>query len=418
MKYLIIGSGGREHAIYWRLKNDGSASKVYAAPGNGGIEDKFRIDVKSNDFKAITKICGDKKIDVVVVGPEDPLSSGIIDHLSKEKIPAFGPSREAAMLEGSKLFAKTIMEKYNIPTAAHREFRNRSELLNFIEDNKKYPLVIKLDGLAAGKGVSIPETKKDALDFINANVKQDAKVFIEDYIEGEEISLLGISDGEHITPLIAAQDHKRIFDGDKGPNTGGMGAYSPAPLFNKKYLEKAYDHVLKPAIMGMNKEDKPFKGVLYAGLIINGDDMKVLEFNARFGDPETQVILPLLKTKLGDIIDKSINGNLKNLDIRFSDQYAVTVVIASAGYPGAYEKGKEISGIDKLSDDIIVFHAGTESKNGKLITNGGRVLNVTASGSDLVEARNRIYIEIDKIKFEGAYYRKDIGHRALKYFGA
>lgn len=416
MRYLVVGSGGREHALYWRLLKDGSADHVFVAPGNGGIPDKYRIDVKVDDFKGITGICSEKKIDVVVVGPEAPLVGGLIDHLNKEKIPAFGPSKNAAMLEGSKLFAKTIMNKYKIPTAGHFEFNNKTKILSHIDTIKTFPIVIKLDGLAAGKGVGIPETREEALTFINDNAEDNTKIFIEDFIEGEEASVLGISDGEHIIPLVAAQDHKRIYDNDKGPNTGGMGAYAPAPLMNPQSLKKVNDEILVPTINGMKNEGIPFKGVLYAGLIINGDSIRVLEFNARFGDPEIQVILPLLNEKLGDIIDKSINGNLCDQKISFIDKYAITVVMSSGGYPGAYEKEKEITGLNKLDENIITFHAGTEFRNGKYYTNGGRVLNVTATGDDLIKARDKVYTEIEKIKFEGAFYRKDIGHRALKYF--
>jgi phosphoribosylamine---glycine ligase len=418
MKYLIIGSGGREHAMYWRLQSDGSAKPgdVYAAPGNGGIADKNRVDLKIDNFTGIEKFCIEKKIDSVIVGPEAPLVSGIVDYLNGKKIPAFGPTKAAAMLEGSKLFAKNIMNKYKIPTANHNEFNNKSELIKYIKSVKEFPIVIKLDGLAAGKGVGIPESADEALDFINQNVKEDTKVFTEDFIDGEEASILGISDGSTVVPLVSAQDHKRIFDGDKGPNTGGMGAYAPAPLIDSDILKRIRAEVLEPTIEGMRKEGIPFKGVLYAGLIIKGDRIKVLEFNARFGDPETQVILPLLDQKLGDIFDRSIKGSLKDFQISFKNKYTVTVVMSSGGYPGEYEKGKEITGLNSLKDDIIAFHAGTESKNGRLYTNGGRVLNITALGNDLIDAREKVYSEIEKIKFEGAFYRKDIGHRALKYF--
>ncbi len=416
MKYLVIGSGGREHTICWRLLNDGSATEVYAAPGNGGIANNFRADIKTDDFTGIARFCTEKKIDTVIVGPEAPLVDGIIDYLKKERIPAFGPVKAAAMLEGSKLFAKNIMNKYNIPTAGHYEFRSKDALIRHIKNTKEFPVVIKLDGLAAGKGVGIPETQEEALDFIGLNVNNTAKVFVEDYIDGEEASILGISDGDTIIPLVSAQDHKRIYDGDKGPNTGGMGAYAPAPLIDKKKLERIHKEILMPTINAMKKEGIPFRGVLYAGLILKGDNIKVLEYNARFGDPETQVILPLLNEKLGDIFERSINGNLKDFQISFKEKYAVTVVMSSGGYPGSYARGKEITGLGKLSERIIAFHAGTESKNGKYYTNGGRVLNITALGKDLPEARDIIYSEIEKIKFDGAFYRKDIGHRALKYF--
>jgi phosphoribosylamine---glycine ligase len=418
MKYLIIGSGGREHTLYWRLLNDGSAGPgdVYAAPGNGGIADNCRVDLKIDNFQGIEKFCIEKKIDSVIVGPEAPLVNGIVDYLDQKKIPAFGPTKTAAMLEGSKLFAKRIMNKYKIPTAGHNEFNNKNELIKYIKSIKEFPIVIKLDGLAAGKGVGIPESANEALEFININVKDDLKVFTEDFIEGEEASILGISDGNTIIPLVSAQDHKRIYDGDKGPNTGGMGAYAAAPLIDERLLKRIREEVLIPTIQGMKKEGILFKGVLYAGLIIKGNNIKVLEFNTRFGDPETQVILPLLNEKLGEIIEKSINGNLKDFRISFKNKYAVTVVMSSGGYPGDYEKGKEITGLNNLNDDIIAFHAGTESKNGKLYTSGGRVLNITALGNDIIEARNKVYSEIEKVKFDGAFYRKDIGHRALKYF--
>lgn len=417
MKYLIIGSGGREHALYWRLLHDGSARQgdVYAAPGNGGIADNYRVNLKINDFPGIEKFCIDRKIDIVIVGPEAPLVNGLVDYLEQKKIPAFGPSKAGAMLEGSKLFAKTIMNKYKIPTAGHIEFYDKDELIKYIRSVKEFPIVIKLDGLAAGKGVGIPESTNEALEFIKATVKEDTKVFVEDFIEGEEASILGISDGNDVITLVSTQDHKRIYDGDKGPNTGGMGAYAPAPLVDNKKLSRIYEEILKPTITGMRKEGIPFKGVLYAGLIIKGNDLKVLEFNARFGDPETQVILPLLNEKLGGIIEKSINGGIKDYRISFKDKYAVTVVMSSGGYPDDYEKGKEISGLDDLSDNIIAFHAGTESRNGRLYTNGGRVLNITALGNDLMEAQNKVYSEIDKIKFDKAFYRKDIGHKALEY---
>ncbi|MBN2040890.1 MAG: phosphoribosylamine--glycine ligase [Spirochaetes bacterium] len=415
MKYLIIGSGGREHALYWRLLHDKSADEVFVAPGNGGVPDKYRVNIKQEDFKSISGFCTDKNIDIVVVGPEAPLVAGIVDHLKNEKIPAFGPVQKAAMLEGSKLFAKTIMNKYNIPTAGYNEFSNKNDLMDFINSRQEFPIVIKLDGLAAGKGVGIPESKKEALDFIKDNVTENAKVFVEDFLEGEEASVLGISDGETVVPLTAAQDHKRIFDGDKGPNTGGMGAYAPAPVMNSESMKRVQAEILTPTIRAMREEGIIFKGVLYAGLMLKGDQIKVLEFNARFGDPEVQVILPLLNGRLGDIIEKSINGNLNAGDITFSGKSAITVVMSSGGYPGPYEKGKEITGLDSLSDEIIAFHAGTELKGGKTFTNGGRVLNITAMGNSLIEAKNKVYNEIEKIKFDGVFYRKDIGNKALKF---
>ncbi|PKL39171.1 MAG: phosphoribosylamine--glycine ligase [Spirochaetae bacterium HGW-Spirochaetae-1] len=414
MKYLVIGSGGREHTIAWRLLKDGSANEVYVAPGNGGIDPAYRVNLGINDFEGITRFCREKGIDTVVVGPEAPLAAGIVDHLQKENIPVFGPSAEAARLEGSKLFAKMIMEKYGIPTAGHHDFTGKAELLDFIKSQEQFPVVIKLDGLAAGKGVGIPESREEALAFTNENVGDTTRVFVEDFLQGEEASVLGISDGTTVLTFVAAQDHKRIFDGDRGPNTGGMGAYAPAPVVTDERLKRIHSMVLQPTIDGMKKEGVPFKGILYAGVIIHGDDIKVLEFNVRFGDPEAQVILPLLEGKLGDFIQGSIKGTLHTKTISFKKKHAITVVMSSGGYPGDYEKGKEITGLDSLSNSITAFHAGTVEKDGKFFTNGGRVLNITALGDSLVQARDAVYNEIDRISFDDAFYRKDIAHRALK----
>ncbi len=413
MKYLIIGSGGREHTLAWRLLHDSSASEVFAAPGNGGFEKAYRTGIGMHDYKEIVSFCIKNKIDVVIVGPEAPLVDGIVDVLQENKIPVFGPTRQGAMLEGSKLFAKNIMEKNNVPTGRHNDFNDKNKILEYIESVTQFPIVIKLDGLAAGKGVGIPENKEEALAFVEKNVIDGATVFIEEFFDGEEASVIGIADGDDIVTFVSAQDHKRIFENDKGPNTGGMGAYGPAPIMTEERLQEVHDRVLMPTIRGMKQEGAPFKGILYAGLIMVNNEMKVLEFNTRFGDPEAQVILPLLEGKLGDVIESSLNGTIKNTQLTFKDQHAITVVMASGGYPGAYEKGKLITGLDAVSNDIIVFHAGTKEEDGKYYTNGGRVLNVTALGNTLQEARDKVYSEIDKISFEGAYYRKDIAHRAL-----
>jgi phosphoribosylamine---glycine ligase len=414
MKCLILGSGGREHALYWRLLNDGSASECFVAPGNGGIDEKYQVNMSMTDHTAILSFCLLHKIDFVIVGPEAPLVDGIVDKLEAAGLLVFGPSKDAAQLEGSKLFAKMIMEKYKIPTANHFDFVGSQKLLEFIETVKDYPLVIKLDGLAAGKGVGIPQNKDEAISFIKETVTDSTKVFVEEFLDGEEASILGISDGERVFPFIAAQDHKRAFDNDKGPNTGGMGAYAPAPVVNDDILEKVRQTVLQPVVDGMKKEGMPFKGILYAGLMIKGSDIKVLEFNTRFGDPEAQVLLPLLDGKLGDLLKAAALGKLTRDMLRFKKKHAMTVVIASGGYPGHYEKGKEITGLDKVSKDIIVFHAGTARKNGKIVSDGGRVLTVTAYGDTLADAQKTIYAEINKISFEKSFYRNDIGYRALK----
>lgn len=413
MNYLIIGSGGREHALAWRLMHDGSAAEVYVAPGNGGIDAAHRVALPANDFPAIGTFCAQKKIDVVVVGPEAPLVDGLVDYCEEARIPVFGPRAHAALLEGSKLFAKNIMEKYGVPTAGHWDFTGREEITKFIMQARTWPLVIKLDGLAAGKGVGIPENREDALAFIRENVTETSRVFVEEFIDGEEASVLGISDGETILPFTAAQDHKRVFDGDKGPNTGGMGAYAPAPVMTRERLAEVHRLVLAPVVQGMKKEGTPFKGILYAGIIVSGNSIKVLEFNVRFGDPEAQVILPLLDGKLGDLIEGSINGTLNTKKLTFRNSHAITVVMASGGYPGSYPKGKVITGIDRVDPGIMVFHAGTTSEQGKLLTSGGRVLNVTALGNTLREARDAVYRNIGRISFEGAQYRSDIGYRAL-----
>lgn len=413
MRYLVLGSGGREHCIAWRLLNDGSASEVYVAPGNGGIAPEYCIAADLDNFDAVKKICLDKKIDAVVVGPEAPLVAGAVDFLTKEKIPVFGPARQAAMLEGSKLYAKQIMEKYGVPTASHRDFKGKESILSHLDSIKEYPIVIKLDGLAAGKGVCVASNPDEARQFVFENCAAESKVFIEDFIEGEEASVLGISDGDTVLPFIAAQDHKRAFDGDRGPNTGGMGAYAPAPVVNEARLRKVRDEVLVPVINGMKKEGHPFQGILYAGIIVRGDDIKVLEFNVRFGDPEAQVLLPLLKNRLGDLIEAAINGKLHKKVLEFHPQHAITVVMASGGYPGKYEKGKSITGLDAVAEDIIVFHAGTRREGGRILTSGGRVLNVTACADTLMQARERVYQEIKKISFEGAFFRADIAHRAI-----
>ncbi|HSV96088.1 MAG TPA: phosphoribosylamine--glycine ligase [Spirochaetota bacterium] len=414
MRYCIIGSGGREHAIAWRLMTDGSAREVYVLPGNGGIADEFRVNMKIDDFGGITKFCYKKKIDMVVVGPEVPLSAGITDYLVERGIRTFGPSKRAAMLEGSKLFAKKIMRAYGVPTGDYREFDSRDGLLRYIDSVQTFPMVIKLDGLAAGKGVGIPESREDARAFVDSMVRDGMKVFVEEYIEGEEASVLGICDGETVLPLVAAQDHKRVFDGDRGPNTGGMGAYAPAPVMTADRLERVRREVLVPTVEGMKKEGIPFKGILYAGVIVNGDDLRVLEFNARFGDPETQVILPLLENRLGDLFTAAEDGTLAKCDIRFARKSAITVVMASGGYPGDYEKGKAIKGLDAVPEGALVFHAGTEKRDGSCHTAGGRVLNVTATGTDLSAARDLAYEAVGRISFEGAFFRRDIGYRALK----
>lgn len=417
MKYCVIGSGGREHALSWRLLHDGSAEEVYVIPGNGGIAPEYRVNLNVNDFQGIYEFCVKQKIDMVIVGPEAPLVKGIVDYLEGKGMPAFGPSMASARLEGSKLFAKMIMNKYGVSTGGYREFTGRDRLIEYINQNRSYPIVVKLDGLAAGKGVGVCGNRGEALQFVGSMVNESSRVFVEEYIDGEEASVLGICDGETVIPLIAAQDHKRAYDGDKGPNTGGMGAYAPAPVMDERRMKRVYEEILKPTVEGMKREGHPFKGILYAGLIIRGDDIKVLEYNVRFGDPEAQVILPLLKNRLGDLLASAVSGGLGKVSADFHDKFAVTVVMASRGYPGSYEKGKIIKGLEGLDADELVFHAGTDLKDDSYVTSGGRVLNVTALGRNFAQARERAYLTLGKISFEGAQYRTDIGHRAIKYYG-
>ncbi len=414
MKYLVIGSGGREHVIAWRLLNDGSASEVYVAPGNGGIDEKYRVKIDVKNHADVIKFAQENSIDVVIVGPEAPLVDGLSDSINAAGIPVFGPSKAAAQLEGSKMFAKKIMQKYNVPTAEYHEFVSKEAILSHIEKINEYPIVIKLDGLAGGKGVGIPQNKMEALHFLKDVYVDGNKIFIEEFLEGEEVSILGISDGKDIKALISAQDHKRVFDGDKGPNTGGMGAYAPAPVATQKILDLVQKKVLQPVVDGMAAEGTPFKGILYAGMIVKDDDIKVLEFNVRFGDPEAQVILPLLDMKLGDLFNASIKGVIGNTDIKFKNESAITVVISSGGYPGSFEKGKVITGLSDVRKDVTVFHAGTDrDSDGNIITSGGRVLTVTSLGKDLKSAKETVYSQIEKIKFDGAFYRKDIAYRAF-----
>ena len=414
MKYLVIGSGGREHALAWKLGTEDRGNDVYVLPGNGGIAPEKRVDIPVGNVQAIAEWCAESRVDLVVIGPEAPLADGIVDFLSKKKIPVFGPHREAARLESSKLFAKRVMLEYGVPTATHQEFTNRDSLIRYVSQTTRFPLVIKLDGLAAGKGVCVASSRDEALSFINAAIPEGAPAFTEEFIDGEEASVLCISDGEHFITLSPAQDHKRAFDGDRGPNTGGMGAYAPAPVMTAERITLVQNRILAPTIAGMSKRGTPFRGVLYAGIIIHGDDISVLEFNVRFGDPEAQVIIPLLNESLGSLLEASLSGTLQSRLAHVSNLHALTVVMASAGYPGAYERDKLITGLDRVGEGAIVFHAGTSFRDGSYYTNGGRVLNVTAVGATLQEARDKAYAAAELISFDGAFYRKDIGHRALR----
>lgn len=428
MNILVIGSGGREHALVWKLKQSVKVAKIYGAPGNGGIaKDAECIDIKPDDTIGLLKFALDNKIDLTVVGPEAPLAAGIVDEFAKNGLKAFGPVKELAQLEASKVFAKETMDKFGIPTARYKVFQDAVSAKEYVLNCKTYPVVVKADGLAAGKGVIIAKTKKEATDAIDDMMVKRVfgsagdKVIIEDCLQGEEASFLVITDGKNVVPLASSQDHKRVFDGDKGSNTGGMGAYSPAPVVNEAMHKRIMDEAINPLIKGLAKEGKFYKGVLYAGVMITKDGPKVLEFNVRLGDPETQVILPRLKTDLVDLCLASINGEIDKIKMEWENKSAVCVVLAAGGYPGEYKKGLEIAGLQdavyKGAPGTIIFHAGTKLDGSKFFTTGGRVLNVVSSGDNIKQAVDSAYKAVDKIKFEGMYYRKDIGYRALERAG-
>lgn len=414
---LVIGSGGREHALFWKLSESPQTERIYAIPGNPGMGEM--TDIAVTDNAAILQFAKEKDIGLVVVGPEVPLMNGLVDDLEAAGIPAFGPRANAAEIEGSKSFAKDLMKKYGIPTARYEVFAEAEAARAYIR-SEGTPIVVKADGLAAGKGVVVAMTEQEALDAVDAIMEHNsfgdagARVVIEEFMEGEEASLLAFTDGTVIRPMISAQDHKRAFDGDKGPNTGGMGTYAPAPVMTPELRERAVEEILKPTISAMEKEGRAYRGCLYLGLMITADGPKVVEFNARFGDPETQVVLPLLDGDLVQIMHACAGGTLADVPIRWKDGAAVCVVLAAGGYPASYEKGNEIYGIgnaEKLG--ALVFHAGTAKKNGKIVTNGGRVLGVVGMGKDIASAVQSAYDAVDQISFKGEYHRKDIAHRAL-----
>ena len=424
MRILLIGGGGREHALAWKLVQSPNVEKLYAAPGNPGmalLQKCECINLNVDDLEGVADYAEEKSIDLTVVGPEAPLVAGLADVFKRRGLPVFGPSKAAAQLEGSKAFSKELMAKYNIPTAFFKICEDIEAAKAYVEE-KGAPLVVKADGLAAGKGVVVAMTKQDALDAIDEMMGDHkfgaagARVVLEEYMEGEEASLLAFTDGKTVVPMIAAQDHKRVFDGDEGPNTGGMGTYAPAPVMTDILRLKATELVLKPVVAAMAKEGTPYQGCLYAGLMIKGDSVKVVEFNCRFGDPETQVVLPLLDGDLAEIMLACATGTLDKVEVAWHDKAAVCVVMASGGYPESYEKGKEITGLAAAEEDkdVVVFHAGTKEADGKIVTSGGRVLGVTAVDASIKAARDRAYAAVEKIAFEKNFYRKDIAWRALK----
>ncbi|MDQ0340126.1 phosphoribosylamine--glycine ligase [Caldalkalibacillus uzonensis] len=421
MKVLVIGQGGREHALAWKLKQSPRVCKVYCAPGNGGTAMLAEnIPYKETDVEELIHFVKEEGIEYTIVGPENPLLAGIVDAFQRQGLRIYGPTQAAALIEGSKSFAKDLMQKYGIPTGAYATFDNMDEAFTYL-DQQQAPIVVKADGLAAGKGVVVAQTigaAKQAVKEMMADRrfgKAGAKVVIEEYLEGEELSLMAFVDGEVVVPMVPAQDHKPVFDGDQGPNTGGMGAYSPVPHIPQKQINQAVETILKPAAKALVQEGRPFQGVLYAGLMMTAEGPKVIEFNARFGDPETQVILPQLETDLLDIIEATYYHRLDQVEITWSDQTAVTVVAASEGYPGAYPTGRVITGTEEWLDeqDIMVFHAGTREEGEHLVTSGGRVLSVTALGEDIISARDKAYHVLKNIFFDGMHYRKDIGQKAI-----
>ncbi|WP_025209700.1 phosphoribosylamine--glycine ligase [Hippea sp. KM1] len=423
MRIAVIGGGGREHAIAWKIKQSPLCDELFCLPGNAGTaEIATNIDISAEDLDGVVKFCRENSIDLVAVGPENPLADGIVDRLSEAGIKAFGPSKKAAQLEASKSFTKNFLKKYNIPTAEYETFTDFNEAKAYIE-RKGAPIVVKADGLAAGKGVTVAKTKEEAIGALEAIFIEKRfgeagnRVVIEEFLEGEEASFLVFSDGENILPMIAAQDHKPVYNNDEGPNTGGMGSYAPAPIVDEALKQYIIDNIMKRTIDGMKKEWAPYKGVLYAGLMIKDKKPYVLEFNCRFGDPETQAILPLLQTDIVQIMLATIEGNLNQYSLKWKEGYAVGVVLASGGYPAKYEKGKPIKGLDKVKDleDVIVFHAGTKLKDGEVITNGGRVLNIVGMDKEFKTAQEKAYNAIKYIHFDKMHYRTDIGNKAYRH---
>ena len=420
MNVLVIGSGGREHAIVWKVSQSLNLKRLYALPGNPGMAELAEIvsGISIDDHTALVDFCKQKNIDLVIVGPEAPLAAGLADSLFAEGIHCFGPKQAAAQIEASKVFAKEFMARHHIPTARYASFDQLDEAIQYLE-SVDHPIVIKASGLAAGKGVILPETFDEAKVALKSilveRVFGDAgsEVVIEECLMGQEVSLMAFTDGSTVFPMLSAQDHKRLMDGDEGPNTGGMGAYAPAPIFTAESVNEALELVLKPAVSGLRREGTPFVGVLYAGLMLTPNGIRVLEFNCRFGDPETQVVLPLLETDLLEIAEACVKGTLADIDITWKNGAAVCVVLASKGYPEKVESGKSVT-IEELPEEILCFHAGTKRENGKIITSGGRVFGLTAWASDLGNALKKVYSNVHKIAYNGMQYRKDIAHRALE----
>ena len=422
MNILVIGSGGREHALIWKLGQSKKVKNIFCAPGNGGISQLAKcVNIKADATRTLIEFAQRNKIDLTVVGPEGPLSQGIVDDFQKRRLRIFGPERKAAQLESSKVFSKEFMRQYHIPTAPFKVFSSFAEAVGFC-NSAEFPIVIKADGLAAGKGVAVVKDVQQATaaldDMMMKKVfgKAGEKVVIESFLQGTEVSIMAITDGKVIVPLLPSQDHKRAFDNDRGPNTGGMGAYAPVDFMTPEIMEQVQEHILLPTINGLRSENIPYTGVLYAGLMLTEAGPRVLEFNCRFGDPETQVVLPLLKTDLVDVMMATVEGKVGNLPkFEWRKGAAACVIMASKGYPGSFKKGIPINGLEAIKDNnTAVFHAGTNRENGRYFTTGGRVLGVTGIDSDLKLAIDRAYGAVKKIRFDGAMFRRDIGAKAFQ----
>lgn len=415
MKILVVGGGGREHAICWKLSKEKNVEKVYCAPGNAGITNVAEcVNIGDTNIEELLKFAKENEIGLTIVGPEVPLVMGIVDEFEKEGLRVFGPNKKCAQLEGSKAFSKEFMIKHNIPTAKYKEYTNLEEAISEI-DSFGYPVVIKADGLAAGKGVVIPENREDAIATLKEMMSDKKfgaagdKIVIEEFLKGIETSILAFVDNDTIVPMASAKDHKKVNNYEQGPNTGGMGTFSPSEIYTEELANKVKETVLEKTLEGFKKDGLNFKGILFVGLMITEDGEKVLEYNVRFGDPETQSVLFRLETDLHEIMEAILDNKLKDIEINYSDDEAVCVMLTSGGYPDSYEKGKIITGLENLDDDIVVFHSGTKMLDGNLVTNGGRVIGITAKSTTVKDAAEKVYENIKKINFEGMHYRTDIG---------
>ena len=423
MDILVIGSGGREHAIVRKLRESPRVGRLYCAPGNGGIaQDAECCNVNAMDKEGMLALAREKAVDLVFVAPDDPLGAGMVDYLEAGGFLCFGPNQKAAQIESSKVFSKGLMKKYGIPTAGYEVFGDPAKALDYIKSQGRYPAVIKADGLAVGKGVIIAQNEEEAAAALHSLMEDKIfgssgdQVVVEEFLTGPEVSVLAFTDGKAMCPMVSSMDHKRAFDGDQGPNTGGMGTISPSPFYTEDIAKECMEKIFLPTMEAMNQEGRPFKGCLYFGLMLTPEGPKVIEFNSRFGDPETQVVLPRLKTDFAEIVEAVAKERLSELDIQWAEEAAACVILASGGYPGSYEKGKEISGLDAKgqAEGVTVYHAGTTVQDGAYRTSGGRVLGVTALGADLDKALEKAYGAVEKIKFEGSFYRKDIGKKRME----